>query len=571
MTHVAHLVRADARRFRVLLAVWVLLQLADTIFRAVRPMLAADVRLATAVELLGTVLYLTRWLGMIVVVALVVHSHALVGSDAFWMTRPIAWRELLASKLLLLGTAFVVVPCVCDVALMVASRVPVSDIPAVTVQTALFQCLWLFVCMAFAAVTRNLARLALVGGGVLVGLVLLLNVVIAMMLRNFPDAPQLTDVTARAVTSPVPAVVMLLMVIASAMTLVAIQYRTRSVRASVATGVIGIAITIFIAVIAPWPLRWLAPPDWAKQESAIQVVSDSPRGEFRPFEAGGPWNSVGAWRIGSLPLRAQAVEDGWLATVKLENGSVAFDDGTTLTTAGNGYSASLRRAPAEDPPLDGVVRRVLGVSRLLDHSPAPRAVSAPVIVIPQADFKKYEGVSGTYRGRFVVDLDRIETAATLPLQPGAAFQAHDQRVIIDRVVAQGGSVTVLLRLITSASMFDAETPPQMTFYLRNRAAAEAVAGSPHGMSGLSTGLAVPMVMGGWTHSEASGNGFQIASSLYRFPGAYTMDGVPVELSAEWISQAELVILQTISSGSVTRTIEVAGFQMIPAPPIQAGR
>ena len=184
MKLVAHLVRADARRFRLLLAAWVLIEVLSTVFTGVRPVLDADPRLVTAVQLLGTLLFFTRWLGMVVLIALVVQTHPLVGSDAFWMTRPIPPRALLASKMLLLGTTVVAVPVLCESVLMAASAAPIGPIVRVAVQTALFQALWLLALTALSATTRSLARFALVVGGLLVSVALLINIMFAVLMRE---------------------------------------------------------------------------------------------------------------------------------------------------------------------------------------------------------------------------------------------------------------------------------------------------------------------------------------------------------------------------------------------------
>src|SRR5688572_13798244 len=208
MKLVGHLVRADLRRFRLLLAGWVLIEVLDTIFTGVQPFLTGDPRTSTAIGLLAMVLFFTRWLGMIVIVPLVVQTHPLVGSDAFWMTRPIPWRALFASKVVLLGATLVAVPALCELVLMLASRVPAAEVPYVTLQTVLFQSLWLFVVMALSTTTRNLSRFALAAGSVLVAFVLLINVVIAVLIRNLPGGPELTVMTSRSVPSPAAGTVM---------------------------------------------------------------------------------------------------------------------------------------------------------------------------------------------------------------------------------------------------------------------------------------------------------------------------------------------------------------------------
>ena len=53
MRLVAHLVRADVRRFRLLLAAWVLMEVLNTVFTGVRPLLAADPRTMTSIGLLA--------------------------------------------------------------------------------------------------------------------------------------------------------------------------------------------------------------------------------------------------------------------------------------------------------------------------------------------------------------------------------------------------------------------------------------------------------------------------------------------------------------------------------------
>jgi hypothetical protein len=564
MRHLAHLVRADVRRFAVLLAVWVLLQLADTIVSGLRPALATDMKLATTFELLGTVLFMTRWLGMIVIVALVVQTHALVGSDAFWMSRPIHWRALLASKLVLLGATFVVVPMLCETGLMLASRIPISDIPPIALQTVLFQCLWLSLFMALAAITRNLARLALIAGSLLVGLSLLLNVMIAVMLRDLPDGPRLIEVTPRTMSSPAAGVAILLMLIGTAIAFVAAQYRTRLVRVAVIAGAAGFGVTVLIALAWPWPTRLMPVPAWATSDTAVTLGTTSPQGQFRPLEHDNPWSSGGAWLIGAVELRVGGVEEGWRASARLESASVSFTDGTTLATAGNAYSSALRLASVDDAPEDAIARLVLGVRRLLETALEHMSgATTDVIVLTQADFDKYQGAIGTYRGQYVVDLDRVVVAATLPLQAGGVFQGHRHRIVVDQVNAQGPTAAVRLRQFTSATIFGSEQQPATAFYLRNRSAGEAVAGAPRMAFGMTHGVPLPIVSGGyWAGSET---GFHVTSSVIQFPARYGMNGKRVDLSAEWLSQAELVILYTIPGGSVTRTVEVPGFMMIPAP------
>jgi hypothetical protein len=567
MTHLPHLIRADLRRFRVLLAVWVLVAIAETIFRGVRPVFGGDPRPDMAFELLATVFMAAWWLGMIVIGALVVQTHPLVGSDAFWMTRPIPWQSLLASKIVLLWTTFVAVPAICEVVLMLACNVPAREMLPVALQVLLFQTLWVSLLMAFSSLTRNLARLALVAGSLLVGLILLLNITIAVLMRNMDGGPQMADVSGRAASNPAGFVVMLLATIAAAFALLAVQYRTRSIRTSVAAGVVGVGAAFGAAVFWPSPMRPLPVPDWALRESAVQLTAESPRGEFSPFHEGYLSRPLEGWQIGSARARLRGIEPGWSGNARLRDASIQFNEGTKVTTAGNGYSATISLAAIDADPLHTVVRELLGVSRLLDMpSVPPREASLPAIIVTHAEYKRHLGARGTYRGTFVVDLDRAVVAATLPLQAGSVFHADRNRLIIDQIVPQAQAAMIRVRRFTSGSLFESGVPPRIALYLRNRHTSEAVVGSSH-EGGRVGSFAMPMLMGVSGFSQPA-SGFSVRSEFIRFPAGYGWYGQnepTIEISPEWLSQAELVIVYTIPAGSVTRTLDITGFEIAPAP------
>jgi hypothetical protein len=572
MTHLVHLVRADARRFRGLLAIWTLVAIAGALFRVIRPVLAGDPKLSMMLDLLATVLFATRWLGMILIVALVVQAYPLVGSDAFWMTRPIPWRLLLASRLVLLETVLVAVPAISELVLMVACRVPMTEVVPVTLQLILFQCLWISIVMALSSLTRNLARLALVAGSLLTGLILLLNLSIAVMVRRVDDGPQMVDVIPRMDASPIGPVVALLLIIGAVFASIAVQYRTRSVRTSVITGVAGVCTAFAIAVLWPSQARPVPVPDWATRESAVQLLAESSRGEFRALERGSPWSRPGEWQLGLARLRVGGLEEGWLSTIKLTDAGIGFDDGATVRTAGNGYSTQAELMSIDgsinDGPRSVAARQVLGVNRLLEGPSLPLSErGTPAIIVTETDFRKRLGSQGTYRGSFLVDLDRLTVAATLPLQAGVTYQGRRRRLIIDQIVAQGRVATIRLRHITSASIFDSDAALQISYYLRNRTTSEAVAGSSHGMAGVSVGLAMPMLIGVSGSSVEPGNGFSVMSEIVRFPGyaGYGDTGPAIDVTPEWLSQAELVIVHTIPAGSVSRTVEITGFEIAAAP------
>jgi hypothetical protein len=438
------------------------------------------------------------------------------------------------------------------------------------VQTVLLQSLWLAVIMALSAVTRNLARFALVAGGVLVSFVLLISITIAVAMRNLPDRPDLSDVTARSESSATPAVVLLLLLITAVVIPLVIQYRTRSTRDSLAAGAAGVAVAITVASMWPTLPRSLPVPEWASRDSALRLVAESPTGEFSLNRWS--YSSHGdGWQIGSARLRLRGVEEGWLATARLADGTVQFAEGATLATAGNGFSSSMPFESIDEPAIHVVMRQKLGVGRLDGRQPFRRPEAVPAIVVSQADFRKYSGAAGTYRGRFLMDLDRLDIAATLPLRAGAEYHDRRRRVMIDRVLPQTEAASIRVRQFVASTMFHSDSLPPLSFYLRNRDAGEAVAGPAHqGMLAMSGGGPVSLAFGLSAFAAGPGsNGFSATGDYIRFPG-YNPTEDAVAVTPEWLSGAELVIVRTVALGSVTRTVEIPGFEIRTAPPAPAG-
>ena len=165
-----------------------------------------------------------------------------------------------------------------------------------------------------------------------------------------------------------------------------------------------------------------------------------------------------------------------------------------------------------------------------------------------------------------MSLDRVEAAAVLPLRTGAEFREWHRRIVVDQIIAQTQAVSLRVRRFTTATMFSSNALPRLTFYLRNRDTAEAVAGFANEAFGISAGAGLAMLFGVSSHSAGPANGFDVATDLIRFPEGFGADVVDdFDVSPEWLSHAELVIVRTTPAGSVVRTVEIPRFEISAAP------
>ena len=90
MTLILHLIRWDIRRFQILLPVWLLLVAASAALEGAWPAMAVAMAARQTVGITGNLLAVAEVLFSVVFIALVVQEHPLVGTTAFWMTRPMS-------------------------------------------------------------------------------------------------------------------------------------------------------------------------------------------------------------------------------------------------------------------------------------------------------------------------------------------------------------------------------------------------------------------------------------------------------------------------------------------------
>ena len=107
ITSVLHILRKDFRHLRLLVGVWFLLTVLATGVAVQFLNSPGTVRTMGVSALALFVLVVAETMVLAVIVSKLVHDDSIVGSTAFWLSRPISKGVLLASKILFLGLAIV--------------------------------------------------------------------------------------------------------------------------------------------------------------------------------------------------------------------------------------------------------------------------------------------------------------------------------------------------------------------------------------------------------------------------------------------------------------------------------
>ncbi len=557
MSHILHLIRWDIRRFRALLGVWLLLLTVNTILDATWPGLAADRTTRQLVGTIGNLLSLTEVLLSIVLIVQVVHAHPLVGTTAFWMTRPIAPGALLNAKLALFCAALIVAPVIADAALMAVYDVPWVDIASVSAQTALLWAVWVAIIMAAATLTPTLAKFALLIGGGLIAFAVAMAIMVAVMFYRLEAAPPLSSGTG--VSLPNSGLLGLILMMTAAPVFLLTQYRTRRRLVSSAVGVATLVVAHLVGSAWPWPVfvpvvttpAWAANPAMLDLTASADTVAVERSASFR--------NQPLDWRQARAEIRMRGLEPGWTARVGVHRATVQVAGKPELVS-------DLRSAPAsvpvethgDLPQGTEVIRRLLDVGSVVDDRPQERGESPIVLFARGSDIERLAPAQGNYNGRFHVQLTRHVIEGILPIRAGATHQDGPYRFSIAAMQLQSGRLWLLSEQSDAVSIFGRRPRARRSMYLRNKRASEAILASSYDLRTEVTLLRfLPFVTGVGAEDEHSG--FSARAEALEFPPNYVRKDLVVTVNETWISEAELVIVRSTEEGAVERPLAIPDF------------
>ena len=187
MTFAWHIAKKDLRLQRSVVAGWILLSLLTVADCLIAPVLAQDPR--WQVTILPPWLFaigMSYVLVLVVGIASVIQADRVVGTTAFWMTRPIPRGTLLRAKLLGLFLFIVVPSLAIEAVLLAAFRVSLTTMAAALLQQAWTLAVFMLVVVFGAALTSTVVRLLLTIVGVLVVLYLMPALVFLLL---WPSSP----------------------------------------------------------------------------------------------------------------------------------------------------------------------------------------------------------------------------------------------------------------------------------------------------------------------------------------------------------------------------------------------
>ncbi|MCE0499548.1 MAG: hypothetical protein LV481_16540 [Methylacidiphilales bacterium] len=547
MNLVLHQFRKDILRTRVVLALWLLLVVLQfaLVGWTAKP---GDAVMQSLYPMLSELLTVFNYLLVLVLVPLLVHQEPLVGTTAFWFTRPLARTTLLASKALYI-LMLISLPILAQSIVFLANGVTLHDIALAAPELLINNLSWILIIATLAVFTPNFARFAIVGAIILVIQYLALFAVqMVMLMKN----PQGFISTLASLTSSRALVVSLIM-LGFGSGVVLLQYLTRRF-----TLAITLAITsLILSLLVPYVWSW----DFLKP--SIQIVEDT------GFKA----DSVSANLTSPiLTLDQPALRGG--TPLKLIRGNMTFKNKPEGYIVQIGAIDSvLKSADGQKIPLQPANGQI-GFSGNIDPDAVELALGGvPVLnmayynssqnqqVLFNLDAENYGRYANTpldYSASLACTACKYVATTELPLTKGARFDRGSEHLIVTDVLNQPDGVNLLLRQRNVRLLFaprgQDSSPYQqdqssVIYVLLNKARHQAV------IQKLNTNFNFDMLNNGILRNE------QLRISFGPDDNNRNNNWLAPQIDKAWLADAVLVRLELTPVATFTRTLTISGFRL----------
>jgi hypothetical protein len=536
---IRHLMWADGQAQRARLAVWgVVLLVQAGIFAAGQDGLASSfTRVNYSV---GIAVVRFGW--TIIAAALLVQSDALVGSAAFWMTRPIPRAALLTAKLLSAALWFVAAPVAVMAVVLLLLGLNPYDALAGGAAIGLEQAVILAMAVMAALVTANIGQVVVAGIAGVTLVSTFSGILLPAVTRTWPSV----GVT----LGDGQPVVYAVAVIAGGLVVAACHYLTLRPWRTVALAAAAMCLATVAARL--WPAPPAVPdmgpvPESVMSTSAVSLTASSlvPRIEDAGRVLRG--KPITSKRVG-VETRSAGHPPGiyfWPVAVATE---IRFSALAPIYWSGPSTRMAGERAPRDDYESREwrSIRLALGDVDLA--APGRLRSFTAVADIPEAEFHAHTFMPGRLKTDITMIAYRYEVTAAVPLEAGASFSAPGRSGRILSVTRLNLGVRIGLR---ETSLAAPRTPGQNEsgtswYILRNRTERSAVP-----LKWMPVNRCV-----GTVGISATGVTMMRGALEVEIPQEFAQR---FNLDAAWLAGAELVLVESRPLGLLTRPLTVDNF------------
>ncbi|MEE9368520.1 MAG: hypothetical protein V3V05_06605 [Pontiella sp.] len=525
MSLVKHIFKKDLRRLRVFLYFWLPVTLLSAIASSIQPP-ADDFALQATLQVGAMLASILQFIMMALMVPLLMQSEPLVGTTAFWLTRPLDKGDVMKAKLLFAGIVLVLTPVLIQLIMLIANQIPLAYVAPAILDHVISYTGTLLLLMAIASITRNFGFFALTVGaylaaGLIIGVLLMIRGQFALFEGGGPSVA-LTD--SRTLLSSIVAIAML-------SSIVFIQYRHRKTRWAYSLLTLEFLITLWIGAFSQitlfkTPAGSLTAATMDPIEIRVNDVSSSVSDSFSMRRQKEKSKEVrGEFLFENLPPFAFARISEINSTLRVGDHEVGEP------TRENAFSSRglARQALSEAlAPLEPI------------YSDNMYYNSTTILKLKESDYQATRGEQGIYTADVTANLFRYEKRAALPIQVGERFKEGAFQATIASVLRATEGCSIVVSTKTVSAMFKRDRSPKAgerwIYLLANERTGEVYLPDRDNNRGISM--------------NTSGAGLQSQNKILRFSSIDKLG----EINAAWLDEATLLILETQWMGEIQKNL-----------------
>ncbi len=545
MNLVFHQLKKDVRRTRVVLVLWLLLVVLQFGLAGwnVKP---GDAVMQTFAETLFGLLTVFNYLVVLVLVPLIVHQEPLVGTTAFWFTRPLSRGTVLASKALFV-LLLLALPILAQSIVFLANGVTLHDTLLAAPELLISQLCWILIIATLAVLTPNFARFAIVGAAVLIVWYLVLFILQMVLVMRNPQAYASTLASLTASRGLVSSLVL----IAFGGSVVLLQYLSRRFTLAVTLAVASLGFSLLVQYVWPWDflkpaIHVVDDPGFKADAIGAPVISSIRTNDQMALRGGTPLKEVQA------SLNFKNTPKGYIVQVGTIDSVLKSADGQKIPLQPANQQGVFSTSGNIDP--DAIELGLGGVPVLnMDNV---YWSSRPLVTLDAGTYGRYAATPLNYSAHFDCTAYKYVAVTELPLTKGARYDRGSEHLVITDVLNQPNGVDILLRQRNVHLLFAPrgqdgsaymQDQSSVVYVLVNKARRQAV-------------------------MQKSNNtfNFNMTNGILRNEPVRISFGpndnnasnwLAPQLDQAWLADAVLVRLDLTAVATFTRTLTIAGFRL----------
>jgi hypothetical protein len=497
---------------------------------------------------------------IIIIIPLLVQDDSLVGTTAFWFTRPMGGKQLLVTKVCFVASILVLAVVLAEIIVFVANGFLFRHIMLAIPEILIAEVSYIIPFFILAVITPKFSRYAI--AGVIIYLILTMVSILWTFLLAFGSVLGLgstffsnTEALGNYTLSQSVQLVENIFIILVGSGLIVYQYRYRNTKKTVLWGVLGFLVLITLGRF--WGIDFfktdLPQPQADTVSDTVMFAIDADH--ISVSDATRYHKTDTREKTIAAQVEISSADPQKFAVLTYLKPEIMYSDNHSLDSS---YVSTRFKRTHSDGLYMNALQAALAHSKLLNPFVA-RPESHEIFCCDETSFNQYKTIPGTYKASAKFDIYEYKISSTVPLKQGSRDRFNSEQVVIIDVLEQETGVSVIVGEKKAKLLFDRQSEKvspyeritdsfSRSFYLiENKNNSEAFVAEDSGET--------------MNIDELFNTSSRLVSKARRLDFVYinSRNGTLSKIDQKWLSDAQLIRVDAVRIGSVKKQIEFSNF------------